>query len=102
MPASTRVLAIKPVWIRRFMLLKQFAASLSLSKTTNSRALDCHPDVAPETRERVPIAPSSASTSRKTHGLISQKSASPSQRAMIVLKSQKPGKGSVVWERRRK
>jgi hypothetical protein len=57
MAANTRVLAIKPVLIRRFMLLKQFAASLSLSNAIILRALGGVADVAPETRERVPIAP---------------------------------------------
>ncbi len=78
MGASTRVLAINPVWLRRFVFLKQFAASLKLSKTTVSRAVDGHPNVAPETREWVRIAPSSASASRKTHSLISEKRALPS------------------------
>lgn len=43
MGASTRVLATKPVWVRRFVLL---------IKTTVSHALDGHPDVVPETRKR--------------------------------------------------
>ncbi len=51
MGASTGVLAIKPVWLRRFVLLKQFAASLKLSKTTVSREVHGHPNLALKTRE---------------------------------------------------
>jgi LacI family transcriptional regulator len=40
--------------------LKQFAASLNLSKTTVSRALDGYPDVSPETRDRVQAAAAAA------------------------------------------